>query len=114
MTVPRLVDPQYLIVPKPKKVVKPKTLEQLNPVNSNFMWYFFVLLLLFSLGYGLYYYIETTAITNPDLSCLPSNIQQNDFCRSILKEAEKNKPGHNFNKPFASNEDNLKINLKSF
>jgi hypothetical protein len=62
-----------------------------------------------------YDYVVDLPIENPDLSCLPENIRNNEFCRNIMRKARRSIK--NQIKPIqlrASNEDELSINLSPF
>ncbi len=86
----RLVDPVYLKVPKTKKIVVKKKINQSAVLNKNAMMVFFFIVAV-SLMYFVYEYVQKTPIVHPDLECLPKNIRNTDFCKNIEEVAQRNR-----------------------
>lgn len=109
----RLVDPVYLKIEKTPKVKYPKV--KYPKIDYNII---IKVVVFCGIVYGLYIlwnYIQTTEIKNPDLSCLPPNIRNNSFFRNLEKTNTKPQlQPKNHSKPYASNEDELLINLRNF
>lgn len=86
----RLVDPVYLKVPKTKKIVVKKKINQSAVLDKNVMIVFFFLIAV-SLMYFVYDYVQKTPIVHPDLECLPKNIRNTKFCKNIEEVAQRNR-----------------------
>lgn len=84
----RLVDPVFLRVPK--KIVVEKKIRQSKSIDKKIVL-IFIFLIMTSLMYFVYDYVKKTPIVNPDLDCLPKNIRNTVFCKSIEAIARHNR-----------------------